>query len=175
MRCRSATRRSSGFLFAACRIRSASCDRLPRFCARLLLRPPEFPSAPALGSTCSAGRCRLLFTGFIATMAEPDFFRSLISVYGLPPLRCGPARLRGNLKTSRVPIKCFCTCHGSSTPGCPTSPHQIGLWVLPSTGMIVSAHPVNMISRLNSPAHTLPTLHQPPHGIRRTARGESGG
>ncbi|MDE0520865.1 MAG: hypothetical protein OXH79_02795 [Boseongicola sp.] len=37
------------------------------------------------------------------------------------------ANLEGlDLVTSQVPVKCFCACHGSLTPGCPTSPHQFG-------------------------------------------------
>ena len=88
-----ATRRSSGFLVTACRIRSAACVTLSRFCARRVFWPSELPLTAALGSICSVGRFRPLFAGFPATMAASDFFRSFISVYGVPPLHCGPARL----------------------------------------------------------------------------------
>ena len=86
---RSATKRSFGFLFVACRIRSASCDMISRFCARLMLRLSEFPLAPALGSTGSAERCRPLFACFTATMAESDFSRLFVIGFGtfLLPLR----------------------------------------------------------------------------------------
>ncbi len=75
-------RRSSGFLVAAYRIRSAACDSLSRFCARRELWLPGFPLGPALRFPGSAGPERPLFAGFVATMAGSDFFRSFISVYG---------------------------------------------------------------------------------------------
>ena len=60
------------------RIQSAACDMLPRFCARRMLWPPGFTLAAALGSICSATRCRALFAGFTATMAASDFSRLYI-------------------------------------------------------------------------------------------------
>ena len=71
---KSATRRSSEFLFVACRIRSAACDTLSRFDVRLVFYPLDFPSAAALGSTLSAGCCRPSFAGFSAMMVEFNYF-----------------------------------------------------------------------------------------------------
>ena len=123
--CRSATRRSPGFLPADCRIRSAACDTLPRFCARHELWSSGLPLGPALRSADPMGP---LFAGFIATMAKSDFFEPFSSLAcGIPPFHCGPARQQGSSKTSQVPVDCFGAYHGSRNPRSLASPHQLWL------------------------------------------------
>ena len=83
-------------------------------------RPPvtRFPGSepgPALGSVGSAGAAAPLFAGFIATMAESDFFMPFIlSSVALPSAI--PPRRRDGMKTSQVPMPCVRACMGSQTP-----------------------------------------------------------
>ena len=142
------------------------CHACPPRCAARA-SASGLPSAPPLRSTGSAGPCGPLFASFDATMSESD------SSFALRPRHC----VRGGLETSQVPAMRFCPCHGSSTPGCPPSPHRSGWEMLPSTVRRVSAHPTQIIfgAHWPGPDIPLPTLHLTPRGDRRTARGGSGG
>ena len=74
-------------------------------------------------------------------------------------------------------MKCFCTCHGSWTPGCLPSPNQkrlrsVAFDYQENLGASDKAY---FGALWPGPHMPLPTLHLIPHGGRRTARGESGG
>ncbi len=105
------TRRSSGFLFATCRMRSAACD--PRFCARrgptAFPFPPAAPQAPR--DPCSPP----------STVLWPNLTSRSSSGYGIVPFLCDPSTTVGQ----DLPGPCFS--HGSQTPRSPCSPHQTRL------------------------------------------------
>ena len=116
-----------GFLFAACRIRSAAWGTVPRSCARPVCGLPGFPLGAGLGSIGSAEPRGPLFADFPATLPESDFSKSYIIGYGILPFLCGPVRLRGNVETCQLPMLCVHACNGSLTPRSPSSPHQYRL------------------------------------------------
>ena len=74
-------------------------------------------------------------------------------------------------------MKCFCTCHGSWTPGCLPSPNQKRLRsvAFDSQENLGASDKAYFGALWPGPHMPLPTLHLIPHGGRRTARGESGG
>ena len=177
--CRSAVRRSFGFLVAACRIRSAACDTLARPCVRRVLWLPGFPLAAALFSRDSAGAGAPLFAPFIDTMAASDCFASFIisSDFSFPS--AAPARLPGRSEAFPGPLRAcmgswtprkssrkrtasvafdhgesgFTRVHGFLDTAEPYRPHENGRPVLPSTTEKVSALRKTSISMLTSPAH----------------------
>ena len=109
-------RRTLRSLCTNCRIRSAACDTLSRFCVRRVLWPSGFPLGSALGSTGSAEADAPLFAGFTATMAESDFSMPFIIGYGLLLSFAILPRQRDGMETSQVPVQCLRTCMGSWTP-----------------------------------------------------------
>ena len=151
--CRSAVRRSFGFLVAACRIRSAACDTLARPCVRRVLWLPGFPLAAALLSSDSAGAGAPLFAPFIDTMTASDCFASFVisSDFSFP--FAAPARLPGRSEALPGPLCGFTRVHGFLDTAEPCRPHDNGRPVLPSTAVKVSALRKTPISMLTSPAH----------------------
>ncbi len=155
--------RSFFLCFAACRTRSSARVTHSRFCARSVLCRPAFPSAPALRSTGSATGRPALFVGFLATMAGSDFPRPCIIGYGSSPSRCGPDRLarrwsdEGSPRFRRVPfVRDGVFDHGRATAPRLTVPHM-----LPSATLTASASAGLLLSRLNSPPHTIAVYASP--------------
>ena len=103
MGCRSAVSFSFGFLVAACRIRSAACDRRTRPCVRCMLWLRGFPLVSALRSIDSAETDVPLFADFTATMPESDCFNSFIVDSDYLLSSAAPARLPGRVKALPSP------------------------------------------------------------------------
>lgn len=165
--CRSATSRSPGVLFAACRTRlGAACDRLIRSCARPLLWRPAFPSAPGLGSIGSAEIRVPWFANFPATTPGSDFCRSyVIGVGSLLSLAApsNPPGQSGDLPGPDVVLACMRWVSDAAEP----------LFASPKT-------PQGCCLRPNSePRHSgvrlldaqSPRLHAPRPTLRLTPRG----
>ena len=95
-------RRSSGFLLAACRTRSAACDTLARLCVRHVLWPSRFPLAGVLPSRASADARASLFGTFLGVGSEEAPRRA-----GLRPPLKRPVRF------SRKPLSQRCLIEGS--------------------------------------------------------------
>ena len=147
------TKTPSGFLFATLVSSQPPVTRFPASeCGACFglpdsprLRPLAPPPPQGVATSCSQVS-QLLWSHLTSSDRTSQFIDFSLTLR--------PRSTAGNLKTSQVPMKCFCTCHGSWTSGCLPSPHHNGLEVLPSIRTTISAHPKSEISWLNSPAHT---------------------
>ena len=176
MWCRSAVRRSFGFLFAACRIRATACDTLARHWVRDVLWPSGFPLVEALSSGGSAAAPAPLFAALTGPTASSDFFKPCVIGFGFLHSQRGPVcDSRGSLKTSQGPDRRLADVHGfSDTTGFPDISPKRCLRCCLQRGR-KPRHPGQQCFRCSiaRPSVPLPTLRLPPHGCRRTARGET--
>ena len=96
-------KRACGSRCMNCRIRSAACDTLTRFCARRVLWLSGFPLGPVLRSAGSAGTLAPLFAGLTAIMTESDFSMPFIFGFGNLLSSAIPPRRQDDMETSKVP------------------------------------------------------------------------
>ena len=139
-------------------------------CEDLVVSPWVTPFAPATPPErmllCSQ-RSSLVWDHLISsTRASP--------VTAQAPFLCGPARLRGELKTSQVPAGYVRASMGSSTPwACSPSHHNDDEHVAFDLGESLSGPDhTTFDAQYPWPHAPLPTLHDHPRGWPRTARGD---
>ncbi len=143
-----------------------------------MLRPCEFPSAPTLGSICSAGRFRPLFAGFTATMVESDFSKPFVIGFELLLLPLRPHTTAGRFGDLLGPGAMLLNVPWFFDPGMPSfaSPIRLGSAAFDHLNSL-GASEFTFVFEAQWPGPRIPlsTLRLAPRGAARMTRGESGG